>query len=247
LKKKANRNFYIWFKDINTKRRKRGFKMALFGMGKKKSAPSPETPTAKVLQMRQQGYSNDQIIQLLQQEGFRSSQIFDALSQADIKETAGGIPQQQPAPAPALPPEYQQMPAPEPLPPEMPPLPEMPPAMPPLEHERIDKESIAEIAESIVDEKWEELMKSVDKIVAWKDEAETRIAKMEQKIKDLKERFEALHAGILSKVSEYDKGIKTVGTDVKAMEEAFKKILPTLTANVSELSRLTKKIKPKKQ
>jgi len=66
--------------------------MALFGLGKKKEEAGKEAtvPTDAVLQMRQQGYSNDQVIQSLQQQGFSSAQIFDAMSQADIKGEVGG-------------------------------------------------------------------------------------------------------------------------------------------------------------
>ena len=110
-----------------------------------------------------------------------------------------------------------------------------------------DRDTIEEVAESIIDEKWEALMKNVDKIVEWKESTEARLVKMEQKINDLKERFEALHQGVLAKVTEYDKGIKEVGSDIKAMESVFKKVLPTFTANVGELSRITKKIKTKKK
>ena len=65
--------------------------MALFGLGKKPtqpaaaSAPAEGVPTELVIQMRQQGMSNDQIIQNLQTQGYSSSQIFDAMSQADIR------------------------------------------------------------------------------------------------------------------------------------------------------------------
>ncbi len=223
--------------------------MALFGLGKKKTdapgGPPTGVPTDRVIQLQQQGYSNDQIIQTLQQEGHNSSQIFDAMNQADIKGAVGGedlpgaqpggpapAPMQEAAPAPTIPLPPEEMPPPMPAPAEMP----MPAAA--------DRTAIEEVAESIIDEKWEELMKSVDKIVEWKEATESKLVKIEQEIKDLKERFEVLHKGILSKVSEYDKGIKGVGSDIKAMEEVFKKTLPTFTANISELSRLTKKLKP---
>jgi len=90
------------------------------------------------------------------------------------------------------------------------------------------------------------LLKSVDKIIAWKDSAESKLVKMEQQMKDLKDRFEELHSGILAKIGEYDKGIRDVGSEIKAMDTVFKKVLPTFTENVGELSRLTKKLKTKK-
>jgi hypothetical protein len=174
----------------------------------------------------------------LQQSSYNSSQIFDAMSQADIK---GAVSEEAPAP-PGGP-----MPQAEPIQYEEPqPMPsyEMPPQMPSAG--TTDRALIEEVAESIIDEKWEELMKNMDKIVAWKDETTGRIAKIEQEIKDVKERFEALHAGVLSKVSEYDKGIKDVGTDIRAMEDVFKKVIPAFTENVGELSRITKKLKSSK-
>ena len=60
--------------------------MSLFG--KKKPAAVLSTtgvPTDLVIQMRQQGLSNDQVIQNLQSQGYTSSQVFDAMNQADVK------------------------------------------------------------------------------------------------------------------------------------------------------------------
>jgi hypothetical protein len=229
--------------------------MALFGLGKKKpaqpaaapaAAPAGGIPTDLVIQMRQQGLSNDQIMQNLQGQGYSSSQIFDAMSQADIKGAveagpgAGPIPGEAPPGAvPPPPPEA----APPPVPGEAPPPGGVPmPAAPEAGTERIE-----EVAEAIIDEKWEELMKSVDKIVAWKETTEAKIIKMEQAMNDLKERFEELHKGILAKIGEYDKGIRDVGSEIKAMEGVFKKVLPSLTENVGELSRITKSMKGKKK
>lgn len=215
--------------------------MSLFGLGKKKKeeilpAAPPGTPTNLVIQMRQQGLTNNQIVQTLQRQGYSSSQIFDAMSQADIK----GIVER--APLPEAPPEA--------LPPEAPPTippPVMPPPPPPAAPAaEVPREKIEEVAEAIIDEKWEELMKSVEKIAAWKETTETRIAKLEQAISDLKKSFDDLHHSILGKISEYDKGIRDVAVNIKAMQKVFKKVLPQFTENVNELSRITKAIKAKK-
>lgn len=230
--------------------------MPLFGKKKEEAAPAaPPTgvPTDRVIAMRQQGLSNNQIIQTLQREGYSSSQIFDAMSQADIKGIVAPAP---PAAPEAAPPEAApaEMPPPEEIPPmpppeEMPPPPEaaVPPAAMPAAAPGVGREEIEEVAESIVSEKWDELMKSVDKIIAWKDATEAKITKLEQQITDLKTRFEELHKGILAKIGEYDQGIRAVGTEIKAMESVFKKILPTFTENVGELSRITKALRAKKK
>lgn len=231
--------------------------MGLFGKKKRESpdlgpvsatgapapaGPSDEVPTSTVIQMRQQGLSNNQIVQSLQREGYSSSQIFDAMSQADIKgivESPGEAPPTEAGPAPAMPPPVSEASRGFPSGP--------PPAMPPPETGGASREEMEEIAESIIDEKWEDLMKAVDKIITWKEETEKKIIKIDQRMHDLKEQFDALHKGILGKIEEYDKGIKDVGTDIRAMEEVFKKTLPTFTENIHELSRLTKNIKAKKK
>ena len=108
-------------------------------------------------------------------------------------------------------------------------------------------ESVEEIAESIVEEKWEEFNKELGKINEWKDKSESRLVKAEQELEDLKEDVENLHKAIVAKIGEYDKNLLDVGTEIKAMEKVFQKVLPELTGSVSELSRITKGIKGKKK
>jgi len=225
--------------------------MALFGKKPEKNAahsisPLENVPTDIVIQMRQQGISDSQIVQDLQSRGYNFIKISDAMSQADIRGIVGSP--EEPIGAPAM--QGQ---------PNIPPPPGFEGGMPPIAGPagvRMEqqpetagaatRDMVEEVAEGIIDEKWEELMKSVDKILAWKDSTERKIAKLEQGVEDLKERFESLHQGVLGKIEEYDKGIKSVGSDIRAMESVFKKILPSFTENVGRLSRLTEKIEKKK-
>ncbi|MBR9699684.1 hypothetical protein GOV09_04465 [Candidatus Woesearchaeota archaeon] len=102
------------------------------------------------------------------------------------------------------------------------------------------RERVEEIAEAIIDEKWNNLMKDINKVIEWKEQTETVLNTVIQEIKNLKERFESLHKGILGKISEYDQNLTNVGSEIKAMEMAFQKILPTFTENVNKLERYTK-------
>jgi len=181
-----------------------------------------QPPVSLVLQMRQQGFSNNQIVQSLQREGFKSHLIFDAMNQADNRPAGdvGAVDEQQPMDQGQGYQDVQQMQAPS--------------------H---SKEEIEQIVESVVEEKIEEVNKGISKIVEWKEKTDERIAKIEQMIVDLKANFEGLHSGVIGKIEEYDKGITDVGTEIKALEKVFQKILPTLTENVSELSRITQSMK----
>src|SRR3989338_4479615 len=72
--------------------------MAFFKLGKKKKEgpldipmPSiemqpqaPASPIEQVLMMKQQGYTNNQIVQTLQSQGYNTNQVFDAINQAGL-------------------------------------------------------------------------------------------------------------------------------------------------------------------
>ena len=271
-------------------------------------------PVDKVLTMRQQGMSNNQIIQTLQREGFTTGNIFNAMSQANMKneiDLGSSVPDQQmQSPMSMGAPDVQQsqsfqefqsqqsfepqqqmdsQPSPnfqQPMPQQMDdpyseqqqnmrdtpfymqdqqqgqpmqdfqqPAPQQPafepqqmsmsaPEMPSSQF-GISPESqrIEELAEAIIDEKWNEIVRSINKIIDWKERVESRITKLEQQLQDTRKEFDALHKGVLGKISEYDKSLTNVGTDIKAMEKVFQKVLPTLTENVNELSRIKDRLK----
>ncbi|MFC1768820.1 hypothetical protein ACFLZX_03580 [Nanoarchaeota archaeon] len=189
----------------------------LFGLGQKKK-PAAE----QIIALRQQGMNDDQIIMNLQSQGYGPEEISDGLGGYDA---AGGQP----------PPQGQ---APEPMPP--PPGQAFAPMPYPGGQEPLPEDRIEEIAEAIIDEKWTNLIKDINKIVEWKENVDKKLSVIDQEIKDVKERFEALHKGLLGKINEYDSNIKDVGVEIKAMEKVFQKVLPTFTENVNKMERILK-------
>ena len=218
-----------------------------------KKAPLPpardgpaDVPTDKVLIMRTQGFSNNQIVEALQRDGYGMDNISRAINQADAKEgvlesqaMGDTMPEQQ----------FQQQGTPARMP--MQPMPSpaaggipdmgMPGEMGPLDS--IQEDRIHEIAEAIIDEKWTDLIENVNRILEWKDSIESRLSKLEQKADDLKGSFDKLHEGVLGKIVQYDKGIINLSTEIQALEKVFQKVLPGFVDNVNELSRITSKMK----
>lgn len=205
-------------------------------------------PVDQVKTMRGQGMDNNQIIQSLQNSGYSSTDIFDALNQADM---ASGGPvkkqQDQDVPVPNQDFEYhddnsfssQDMP---------------PPSGSMMAPPRGDggssyggDVSTEELVEAIIDEKWNELLKDVNKIVEWKNSMNNKISLVEQRFSDIKAEFDKLEMAVLRKVDDYDKNITNVGAEVKAMEKVFSKVLPVFTENVSELSKISKEFKKTKK
>jgi DNA-binding transcriptional MerR regulator len=198
--------------------------------GANPSLSATDVPLTRIQEMKMQGLSNNQIIQTLQRQGYTSTQIFDALSQSAVQPPAtvpgyaGPRPGAQPLNSPPA--------ARRGMEPMMP--------RPPSFEGGSDTE---EMIEAIIDEKWNDLMADINKVISWKEATEARITKMEQQMTDLKDNFDKLQQAIVGKVGEYDQHILEVGAEVKAMEKVFSKVLPVFTDNVAELSRVADQMK----
>ncbi|MGM5479941.1 MAG: hypothetical protein ACQESC_00605 [Nanobdellota archaeon] len=106
-----------------------------------------------------------------------------------------------------------------------------------------DQVSNEELIEAIIDEKWRELEKDIQKIIDWKNNTEKRITTMEEKVTSIKQDFDKLHENILGKVGSYDEHIQNVHSELKAMEQVFAKVLPVFTEKVNELSNISDTMK----
>jgi hypothetical protein len=104
-------------------------------------------------------------------------------------------------------------------------------------------ERIQEIAETMIDEKWDELLAEVKKIVEWKEKVEEKQLKIESDVQKLKDDFNVLHQGVLGKLEDYDTRMRDVGTDLKAVGRVFKDVIPEFVENVKELSSVTERMK----
>ena len=108
---------------------------------------------------------------------------------------------------------------------------------------QVDSERIHEVAEAIVNERWEEFLAKVGDISIWKERTETNIISIKQEIVRINQRFDNLQNAILGKIHDYDQGMKDVHTEMKALEKVFEKILEPLVSNIKELGRITQDLK----
>ncbi len=184
----------------------------------------PEQDLAgEVLRLRSAGLSDDEVAQRLLYQGYSHAAVFDALSQANVNPVF-----EEPTKMP-----YEETPA----------YPNYPPAMMPEVERPLDVTKISEIAESIIEEKWSDLVDHVNRIIEWKSTMELKLASMEEQIKNMKSDFDILHKGILGRIGESDTIMREISIDIKALEQVFKKILPGFVENVNELSRITQTLK----
>src|SRR3989344_3378848 len=111
---------------------------------------------------------------------------------------------------------------------------------------QVSSDYIQKIAESIVEEKWDDLMSKIGDIRLWKDKVEGDITSIKQEILRTQNHFANLQKAVLGKVSEYNENITNINTEMKSLEKVFEKILQPMTDNIKELSRITEKLKTKK-
>ncbi len=176
----------------------------------------------EVLKLRQEGLSDNLINEELSRKGANPQQIQDAINQADMPPPPGG------GPMPMM--EEYNSPGPGPMSSQEMPLRRASTPMDGNIYERIE-----EITEGMIDEKWDELIGEVKKIVEWKEKIETKQTQMISDLEKLKEDFKTLHHGVLGKLEDYDTRMQDVGTELKAVGKVFKDVIPEFVENVKEL------------
>lgn len=109
----------------------------------------------------------------------------------------------------------------------------------------ISTEAFEELAEEIVNEKWNEVKSKITEVIEWKSYAEKRIVSMDDRVKRIELNMDRLQVALLSKVNEYGRGIKDLGAEMSSLEGALGKILSPLVENVKELGQITEDLKKK--
>lgn len=115
-----------------------------------------------------------------------------------------------------------------------------------LAQPQISTDYIQQLAEEVVEEKWDDLMSKIGDIRLWKDKIDNDITSIKQEILRTQNHFANLQKAVLGKVSEYNENIININTEMKSLEKVFEKILQPLISNIKELGRITNKLKTKK-
>mgnify|MGYP001602379137 FL=1 len=193
----------------------------------------------KISELRKKNIPNGKIIESLKKEGFSSQDIYDSMS----NETQN-VADELEAPSPIS----EEMDVEEQEEPKstidfgMPSLRSPPPSSIPS---RQNIEQIEEIAESIVEEKWEEVNSIIGDLNLWKEKTSSEIEAIKQEILRIRNSFENLNNAVVGRVEGYQSNIMDLGAEIRALNKIMEKIIQPLTSNVKELSLITEKLKKK--
>jgi|TARA_Y100000310_G_scaffold341734_2_gene441841 hypothetical protein len=229
-----------------------------------KKQRNKDIPIEKVLEMQKQGIQSKDIISNLKTEGYKHNEISGAMDQAAVKNELNNIPapSTEPvgdvpialmnAPSPSQPtPGKQEMPQPEISKEPQQIIPSQPmetqqTGFAPEPLERASYDVIEEIAESIIKEKWDELIKNVGDIKLWKERTDVDLEGVKQELVRTQEKFENLQTAIMGKIADYSEGINNVGTDIRALEKVLERILSPLSKSVKDLKEVSEKLNRKR-
>jgi len=209
--------------------------------------------------------SDEDIVEELANKGSSYQEISEALNQADIKagvatvsnnfSEAGQMQESAlsrggsddiniPAPSPSdAAPESEQESV-----PSFTPSVQMTPSAPvqfPAQAPSLSSEDVQELIESIIEDRWQQVVASVGDISLWKSKVDDDLVAIKQEILRVEDRMSRLQTALVGRVDEYSKSISKVGSEVAALEKVFEKIMEPLTFNIKELNRITQELKKK--
>jgi len=206
--------------------------------------------------MRKKGKPDEDIVEELANKGHTYQEISEALNQADMKSFIGkpySFPNSGQMQESSLS-SAEDIPAPSPSPNEsaekqplvpttvLHPVPsvQLPPQIP-----SFSTGDVQELIESVIEDRWQQVVASVGDISLWKGKVEDDLSSVKQEILRVEDRMSRLQASLLGRVDEYSRSISKVGSEVAALEKVFEKIMDPLTSNIKELNRITLELKKK--
>ncbi len=208
-----------------------------------------------VMQLEKQGLNDVEIIAKLQEQGLSAQEINDALNQSRVKSAVSSSETEM---QPSIMTEPMVQEEEEPSAPS--PIKKRSQAVQYAQQQPVEEyqyeyttqqggvgvETIEEIAEEVVNERFNEIKKRVGEIVDFKQLINSRIAELDDRVKRIESSIDKLQLALLGRVQEFGQDIKYLGSEMQVMEGAFSKILNPLIDNIRELNKITERIKEKK-
>ena len=220
----------------------------------------------QIIQLRNQGISDEDITKTLQNGGVSPKDINDGFNQAQIKNAVSDESPENPANIPPSPeilqqppqsneiyspnaqtiPEEQEMYYPQP---QQGQLQEQEDYYSPGE---FDTSTIIEISEQVFSEKIQTLQKKIEENAEFKVLAGSKIDNLLERIKNIEKIIDNLQMSILKKVGSYGGNLENIKNEMSMMQDSFRKMISPKVKSVERKSiqkkqvRKTRKIKSKK-
>ena len=216
-----------------------------------------------VTKMQQQGMQDSEISTQLQNHGISPQEINDALNQAKIK---SAVAQEQYSQQPAAiqgmqqsimqPPTEQSQPAeqlqqypemqsaPSPTQEQSYQYPATPQAYPEQayypQQPALDTDTIIEIAEQVVSEKFSEFLKKTGDLASFKLNIQEKVQDIDDRLKRIEATIDSLQQAINAKIGEFGESTAAIHKDLNALHNTTSKLMNPLIDNYRELKKIIK-------
>lgn len=107
-------------------------------------------------------------------------------------------------------------------------------------------EAMEELAEEIINEKWQEFKTKVGDISELKTKVESRIRQIDDRLRKLESAYIKLQTAVVAQIKQSNEQVKSMSSEVDVLQNTFSQILQPLISSVKELRDLTEEIKGKK-
>jgi len=222
-------------------------------------------PIDEITKLKQQGKSEQEIANTLNQQGISPKQITDALGQAQVKSNVPNVQNQQEM-QPSIMPQGEELEPPKP-PQQKAPQEEhyTPPQesfqdfqsqyspqgyeqdfyQPQEEYETgsYDADTMIDIAEQVLTEKMAEINKQLGNINELKTLSQTRINHIEKRLEKIESIIDKLQIAILQKIGSYGENLNSIKNEMGMMQDSFGKMVnPIVNRTTTQIKTPVKKV-----
>ena len=184
----------------------------------------------RVVQMQQQGMSDNDIVTTLKNEGVSPKDISDSLAQAKIKMA---VSQEEPMTADNQAQQYaeqQYVPQEQQYAPQ-----EQQYAYP--EQNSMSIETMTEIIDRIIAEKLKDINQKIKAVIDFKNKAEEDIADLKERVKRMESMSDALQRAVIGKIGEFGQSTSMIHQDLENLHGTVSKLMNPLIDNYNELKK----------
>ena len=217
----------------------------------------------RIIELQSSGFSQDQIVQQLQNEGISPKEINESLNQANVKNAIS--PQEVQAPQspeqqePQVPQSPEQQGQPE-QPAQIPEQPQQTPEIYPPENQEYyqqtpqaysgqeyypqtnapDTETISEIVEQVVSEKLEKFQEKTGDIGQFQTNIKEKVSNIDERLKRIENSIDKLQQAVIGKIGEFGESSAMVHKDLENLHGTVSKLMNPLIDNVNEMKKKSK-------
>jgi archaellum component FlaC len=192
----------------------------------------------RIVQMQQQGMSDNDIIKTLKNEGVTPKEISDSIAQAKIKMAVSqedGY--QESYNQPAVQEQQAQVPTSQYQEQQYPDQSGQQYYYPDQSGQSMNIETITEIVDRILSEKLKELNQKIKPVVDFKNKADEDINDLKERLKRIESTIDNLQRAIIGKVGEFGQSTALIHKDLENLHGTVSKLMNPLIDNVNEMKK----------